>query len=227
MSMSAKIAILVDYSRIRYTTNYMINQKHIEAILHWLGSGAINIFGLPFAGKDEQTARLLDILGGIKLGGGDILRASMTPEVRTYLDAGKLIPSSLYVAMVLPYLSKPEFRGKPLLLSSVGRWYGEEDGVMQVLTDADHPLMAVIYLVVSREDAHVRLEASKDSSDRGERADDDKQILATRFQEFEEKTMPVINHYRELGLVIEIDATLSREQVQDAILEQLLARSVQ
>jgi adenylate kinase len=225
--MSAKTPILVDYARIRYTTGYMIDQKKIDTISDWLGSGTINVFGLPFAGKDEQTARLLDMIGGIKLGGGDILRASMTPEVKTYLDAGKLIPSELYVKMVLPYLSKPEFKGKALLLSSVGRWYGEEDGVMQVLADAHHPLMAVIYLVVSREDAHSRLEASKSSSDRGERADDDTQVLATRFQEFEEKTMPVINHYRELGLVIEIDATTSREEVQGAILEQLLARAVQ
>jgi adenylate kinase len=224
--MSAKLPILVEYVHVRYTTSYMINQKQIDTISRWLGSGTINIFGLPFAGKDEQTDRLLNVLGGTKLGGGDILRASMTPEVRSYLDAGKLIPSELYVKMVLPYLSKPEFTGKPLLLSSVGRWYGEEDGVMQVLTDANHPLMAVIYLVVSPEDAHIRLEASKGSSDRGERADDDKSVLATRFQEFKEKTLPVINHYRELGLVIEIDATASREAVRDVILEQLLARAL-
>ena len=199
----------------------MVDPKQISAISDWLGSGSINIFGLPFAGKDDQTGRLQELFGGQKLGGGDILRASLTPEIKSYLDAGKLIPSELYVEVVLPYLSQPELEGKPLLLSSVGRWYGEEDGVMEVLSEANHPLKAVIYLVVSRTDALKRLDKSKDIGDRGERNDDDERLLETRFEEFEQKTMPVIDHYRELGLLVEIDATKSREEVRDDILTQL------
>lgn len=199
----------------------MVNPKQISAISDWLGSGSINIFGLPFAGKDDQTGRLQELFDGQKLGGGDILRASLTPEIKSYLDAGKLIPSELYVEVVLPYLSQPELEGKPLLLSSVGRWYGEEDGVMEVLSEANHPLKAVIYLVVSRTDALKRLDKSKDIGDRGERNDDDERLLETRFEEFEQKTMPVIDHYRELGLLVEIDATKSREEVRDDILTQL------
>ncbi len=203
----------------------MTDPKQISAISDWIGTGSINIFGLPFAGKDDQTSKLEALFGGIKLGGGDILRSSMTPEVKSYLDEGKLIPSDLYVDMVLPYLTKSEFKGKPLLLSSVGRWYGEEDGVMEVLEESDHPLRAVIYLVVSREDALLRLQKSKDLGDRGDRNDDDEQLLKTRFEEFENKTMPVIDHYRKLGLLIEVDATKSREEVRDTILTELAKRA--
>lgn len=203
----------------------MVDQKQIATISDWLGTGSINIFGLPFAGKDDQTGRLVELFKGIKLGGGDILRASMTPEVKLYLDQGKLIPSELYVDMVLPYLTKPEFAERPLLLSSVGRWVGEEDGVMEVLEDSDHTLKAVIYLVVSRDDALIRLQASREIGDRGDRDDDDEHLLETRFEEFEAKTMPVIEHYRELGLLIEIDATNSREEVTTTILNQLFKRA--
>lgn len=205
----------------------MGDPKQIAAITDWLGSGSINIFGLPFAGKDDQTGRLQTLLGGVKLGGGDILRGSMTPEVKIYLDAGKLIPSETYVDMVLPYLSKPEFQNKSLLLSSVGRWSGEENGVMEVLNESNHPLKAIIYLIVSRDDARTRLHASKDLGDRGNRDDDDETLLLTRFEEFEQKTVPVIDHYRELGLLIEIDATKSREEVTTAILDQLALRVLQ
>lgn len=205
----------------------MGNEKQISTIKAWLGSGAINVFGLPFAGKDDQASKLLAILGGNQLGSGDIFRASMTPEVKLYLDAGKLIPSAVFVDMVLPYLRKPELKDKPLILSSVGRWYGEEDGVMEALKEANHPLKAVIYLVVSRHDARIRLHASKAIGDRGNRDDDDEKLLETRFEEFEQKTMPVIDHYRNLGLLVEIDATKSREDVRDAILEQLEKRARQ
>jgi adenylate kinase len=149
----------------------------------------------------------------------------MTPEVKSFLDAGKLIPSDLYVKMVLPYLSQPDLAGKPLLLSSVGRWYGEENGVMHVLDDAHHPLKAVIYLIISKENALERLHTSKAIGDRGERDDDDEALLLTRFKEFEEKTTPVIDHYRDLGLLIEIDASASREAVQEAILNQLFIKA--
>lgn len=203
----------------------MIDPKQISVISDWLGSGSINIFGLPFAGKDDQTGRLQDLFGGVKLGGGDILRASLTPEIQSYFDQGTLVPSELYVKVVLPYLSKPEFDGKPLLLSSVGRWHGEEEGVMQVLKEARHPLKAVIYLIVSREDALERLHASKDLGDRGARSDDDDTLLLTRFDEFEHKTMPVIDRYRKLGLLIEIDATQSRAEVQTSILTALAQRA--
>lgn len=203
----------------------MVDSSHIEIIKKWLGSGTINIFGLPFAGKDEQTSRLVKLFGGIQMGGGDILRGSMTPEVKPYLDAGELIPSDMYVNMVLPYLSQPELSSKPLFLSSVGRWSGEENGVMRVLTDAGHPLKAVIYLVVSKDDALTRLQTSKTIGDRGDRDDDDESLLETRFSEFEQKTIPVIDHYRELGFVIEIDATGSREDVQNTILNELYKRA--
>jgi adenylate kinase len=201
----------------------MIYPKQVSTILKWLGSGSINIFGLPFAGKDDQTSRLAKLFNGPKIGSGDIFRAGITPEIKSYFDEGMLMPSNLFVDMVLPYLSQPIFQGKPLLLSSVGRWYGEEDGVMQVLNDANHPLKAVIYLVISKEDALIRLEKSKDLGDRGERDDDDEKLLAIRFDEFEAKTKPVINHYRDLGLLIEVNASKSREEVQDDILKQLFA----
>ncbi|MDB5167139.1 MAG: hypothetical protein JWN26_284 [Candidatus Saccharibacteria bacterium] len=203
----------------------MVDPKQIATISDWLGSGSINIFGLPFAGKDDQTNRLAKLFNGPQIGSGDIFRAGITPEIKSYFDEGTLMPSSLFVKMVLPYLSQSSLQGKPLLLSSVGRWYGEEDGVMQVLEEASHPLKAVIYLVVSREDALERLHKSKDLKDRGDRDDDDEKLIETRFEEFEQKTTPVIDHYRQLGLLIEIDATKSREEVRDDIVKQLAERA--
>jgi len=203
----------------------MTDDSQILAISNWLDSGSINIFGLPFAGKDDQASRLEKLLGGARLGGGDILRSSMTPEIKSYLDRGKLIPSELYVEVVLPYLSQKELQGKPLILSSVGRWLGEEVGVMEALEEASHPLKAVIFLDVSPEDALKRLHHSKTLKDRGDRDDDDEKLLMTRFEEFENKTLPVIERYRELGLLIEIDATQSREAVRDSIIEKLAERA--
>jgi adenylate kinase len=205
----------------------MNDNQQIDKIKEWLGSGSINIFGRPFAGKDNQCARLQKILGGNILGGGDILRGSVIPESsKKALSAGKLVPSEDYVNIVLPFLSKPEFNDSPLILSSVGRWSGEEQGVVSSLEKSNHPLRAVVYLNISDEDSLSRWNLREICNDRQTRHDDTVEILQTRFKEFQEKTIPVIDYYRNSGLLIEIDGRKTREQVTsdivDAIYDKLI-----
>lgn len=192
---------------------------NLEKIKKWLGSGSINIFGRPFAGKDYQGRILADIFDGHLLGGGDILRNSNIPErSQECLRRGELIPSEDYVSIVLPYLRQQRFAGKPLILSSVGRWHGEEPGVIQAVEESGHPLKAVFYLSLTDEDVHKRWKELATINDRSDRHDDTEEILRTRFAEFNEKTIPVIDYYRENNLLIEIDGTKSKQEVTDEIL---------
>lgn len=203
----------------------MYELENIPLIKNWLGTGSVNIFGRPFAGKDYQGEILADLLGGNLLGGGDILRGSIIPErAKECLRTGKLIPSEDYVNIVLPYLSQSQLVGKPLILSSVGRWHGEEMGVITAVKESGHPLKTVIYLEISNEDAHTRWLKKEEINDRQDRRDDTEEIMITRFREFEEKTMPVIDFYRKLDLLIEIDGRGSREQVTASIINSICER---
>lgn len=180
----------------------------IADISKWLGSGSINIFGLPFAGKDTQGHLLAEEFGGTLLGGGEILRNSVIPpHVKEAIDAGRLAPTDEYIQIVLPYLSREEFAGKPLILSSVGRWHGEEDGVLQATEQSGHAMKAVVFLNITKELIYERWEMAQTTGDRGDRADDSREKLAVRLAEFQEKTVPVIDYYREKGLLIEVDAS--------------------
>ena len=195
----------------------------IEIITQWLGTGAINIFGLPFAGKDTHGHRLAELFGASIMGGGDILRNSVIPpHVKEIIDSGRLAPTDDYVRIVLPYLSREEFADRPLVLSSVGRWHGEEPGVIEAAAAANHPLKAVLFLSVSEAVAHERFVASREDETRGERADDAEHILATRFTEFRDKTLPVIESYREKGMLIEVDGNPPKDEVHQTILRGLL-----
>ncbi len=195
----------------------------IEIITQWLGTGAINIFGLPFAGKDTHGHRLAELFGASIMGGGDILRNSVIPpRVKEIIDSGRLAPTDDYVRIVLPYLSREEFAGRPLVLSSVGRWHGEEPGVIEAAAAANHPLKAVLFLSVSEAVAHERFVTSREDETRGERADDAEHILATRFAEFRDKTLPVIEFYREKGMLIEVDGNPPKDEVHQTILRGLL-----
>jgi len=193
-----------------------------ELIREWLSTGSINIFGKPFAGKDTQGKILADLLDGVVLSGGDILRNSTIPNhVQETMRSGKLVPTEEYINIVLPYLAQDHFAHQPLILSSVGRWHGEEAGVLQATEQAGHPVKAVIYLNLEDDTVRQRWHNLKDTNDRGDRHDDTLEVLEVRLQEYHEKTLPVIDYYRKKGLLIEIDGHQNPEIVHQTILTAL------
>lgn len=203
----------------------MDSQENISAIRAWLGTGAINIFGAPFAGKDTQGQRLAELLDAPLVGGGDILRNSVIPEhVKKIMHDGKLIPTEDYLRIVLPYLSQQQFEGRPLVLSSVGRWQGEEAGVVEALKQADHQLRAVVFLNLEERYVWRRWEESQGHNLRGKRHDDAADVLEVRLEEFNVKTLSVINFYRSLGLLVEIDGNQTPEEITQAMVEALAKR---
>ena len=204
----------------------LLAQKPLSTIKQWLDSGSINIFGLPFAGKDTHGATLSHLFDAPLLGGGDILRNSVIPpELKKDLDAGLLFPPDKYLEIVTPYLSKPEFQNRPLILSSVGRWIGEEEGILRATKASNHPIKAVIYLHLSEEVVYKRYEKSQEKGDRAGRADDARHILATRIEEFNTKTLPVIEIYRQRGLLIEVNSDAEKHEVIENILARLFLKA--
>jgi adenylate kinase len=200
----------------------------IQEIAAWLQTGSINLFGRPFAGKDTQGRILADLFDGVLLGGGDILRNSVIPErSRKAIRNGELIPTDDYIDIVLPYLSKEEFKDRPLILSSVGRWHGEEEGVIGATLSSQHEMKAVIYLDQSEEVSWERWrkdQEEKSKGDRGNRSDDVEEVLRRRFTEFDSKTLPVLEYYKNAtDLFITVQANQHGANVTADILEALKA----
>ncbi|HEV2403026.1 MAG TPA: nucleoside monophosphate kinase [Candidatus Saccharimonadales bacterium] len=198
-------------------------QEDVAFLRQWLGQGSVNVFGMPFAGKDTQCRKLAVFLKGEMLGGGEILRNSaLPPDAKKVIDEGQLSPSDVYVRVVLPFLSQEKFDDKPLILSSVGRWYGEEQSVMQATAAAGHPIRAAVLLTVPEEIARTR-HANLSADGRGARADDAVEFFNTRLSEFRTKTMPVIEFYRNKDMLIEVDGNQPATAVSETIIAKLLA----
>ncbi len=203
------------------------SSTQLSTISSWLGSGSINIFGLPFSGKDTHGRMLAEFFDAPLISGGEILRSiTMSEELRRNLDAGKLFPPDKFLETVTPYLARPEFENRPLILSSVGRWIGEEQGILKASAASSHPIKAAIYLHLAEDMVHTRFKASQENNDRGERADDAEHVLDTRIEEFNTKTQPVIDIYRKMGLLIEVNSDADRHEVLESILARLFVRAL-
>ena len=124
-------------------------EEKLESIKNWLGAGSINVFGLPMSGKDTVGVKLAERLGGKFLSSGLIVRAMEQATNQDLTGSGKLMPSNVFYEWVLPYFEKPELAEFPLVLSSIGRWAGEEDQVMSVAQASGHPIKAVVMLQLS------------------------------------------------------------------------------
>ncbi len=198
--------------------------KNIELIKEKLGTGSIDIFGLPLSGKDTVGLRLAEAIGGKMLSSGLILRAAEKEDKDLFseMSAGKLAATDKFREIVLPYLKRPDLAQFPLILSSVGRWEGEEYDVIEAAKEGGHPIKAVILLNISEAEAKKRWEVSQTLQDRGDRSDDKVAVvLDTRIKEFIEKTMPVIETYRKRDILLPIFADTDKETVYQRVVEAL------
>ena len=199
-----------------------LNEK-LEKIKSWLGTGSLNIFGLPMSGKDTVGMRLAEDLQAKFLSSGIIIRAYEAEQNEDMTGSGKLIPTNTFYDIILPYFSREELSNDSLVLSSVGRWSGEEDKIMEAAEAGGHKIKAVVMLDLTEEEVKNRFEAAKELNDRGERADDANiEVFETRLAEFREKTMPVLNHYDELKMLVKVTASGSRDEVYTNVIDRLI-----
>ena len=194
----------------------------ITEIKKWLGMGSINIFGYPMSGKDTQGVKLAEAIEGKLLSSGIIIRANEIEKHKKLTDQGNLIPTNIFYEWVLPYFGREDLKKYPLVLSSIGRWFGEEDTVLETAEKAGHPIKAAVLLNISEADVLDRFHKLQVLNDRGERQDDkDLGVFKTRLEEFRLKTMPVLEHYKELGMLVNVNGDQSREAVFTEMIDKL------
>ncbi len=201
-------------------------EEKINTIKQWLGTGSINIFGLPMSGKDTQGVKLAETLDAKFLSSGMIIRAMESETKQNLTSTGNLIPTNTFYEWVLPYFERRDLFHHPLILSSIGRWQGEENQVMSVAAGAGHEIKAAIILNISEADVEKRFKTAQTLQDRGERQDDkDLQVFRNRLHEFRTKTLPVIQHYQSLGLLIEVNGDQTRDAVFNEIINKLYLKA--
>ncbi|MDR2524358.1 MAG: nucleoside monophosphate kinase [Candidatus Nomurabacteria bacterium] len=208
----------------------MNKEAKIAGAKEWLGTGSINIFGLAFSGKDTVGKQLAELLGAEFLSSGDVVRAAREntsdSEIRLAAltsDSGVWTPTEEFKQLIVPYLYDEKLDGRALILSMVGRWIGEEEPVMAALEKGGHSTKAVVLLNVSEDEIWRRWELARDPDARNDgRADDsDEEKLRGRLDEYHDKTLPVIEIYRSLGLLVEIDGEQSRDAVMAEVIDKL------
>lgn len=181
------------------------------------------LIGPPGSGKGTQGERLAHRLAVEHIAAGDLLRAEVraqTPtgrQVAELLDRGDLVPDETVIELVLPKLVQAAQAGG-YLLDGFPRTVDQAVEARKLADQAGAAPDAVVYLDVSREELTRRI--LRRAEEQG-RTDDNERTVANRLHVFDEATRPLVDYYRERGLLHTIDAARDADTVTTAILDSL------
>ena len=173
------------------------------------------LLGPPGAGKGTQAAILSEKLNIPHISTGDLFRANIgegTPlgvEAKSYMDAGKLVPTDVTARMVEDRLSQDD-AANGFLLDGFPRTVEQAEILKDLLAKKDQVLDGVLNFQVSDDVVVERMLA------RG-RADDNEEIIRTRMSVYRDETMPLIDYYGEK--IIDITAEGTIEEINDSAMK--------
>ncbi len=210
------------------------------------------LLGPPGAGKGTQAKKVSEKLGLPHISSGDIFRENLKKQTELgrlaekYMQRGDLVPDDVTIGMIKDRLSRPDCE-QGALLDGFPRTPAQAAALDEMLADLGGQVAAVPYIKVPtdvlierltgrwtcRAQGHVFHQifnppqvAGKcdfDGSELYQRNDDKVETVTNRIQVYLNQTQPLIDYYRQKGLLLEING----DQPIDAVTQDLLVALAQ
>lgn len=181
----------------------------------------IVLFGKPGAGKGTQAEFLKEKYNLTHISTGDIFRynikneTALGLEAKSYINKGDLVPDSLTIKMLQDEVERhPETKG--FLFDGFPRTLAQAEALDAFLATKNWEVTATIALEADDEILVKRLLERGKTSGRPDDQDEDK--IRNRYQEYNEKTAPLMEYYNKqnkfypvngIGSIAEITERLS------------------
>lgn len=205
------------------------------------------LMGGPGAGKGTQAKRLEKALGLPQIATGDLFRENLKNVTelgrlaQSYMDAGELVPDEVTVAMVKERLSRQDAINGAIL-DGFPRTLSQADALAKLLADMGAAVNVVPYIHVKPELLLKRLAGrwtckvcghvyhilfspperpgicDLDGSELYQRDDDTEETQRRRIQVYFRQTAPLLDYYRDQGLLVEVDGDQSIEKLQEELI---------
>ncbi len=201
--------------------------------------------GPPGAGKGTQAEKITKKYSCIWLSTGDIFRAAVKAgteigkKAKEYMDAGGLVPDDIVCGVVKERIVQDDIKQNGFLLDGFPRTLGQAKTFKDMLKDSGIKLDVVLNLDVPDSELLDRLtgrrvcktcgktyhikynppeEDGKCDADGGElyqRDDDTEKVIKNRLNEFHSKTDPLVDFYKNEGLLKTVNGNQSPDKVSE------------
>ena len=196
------------------------------------------IMGLPGAGKGTQAAKIVEEFHVAHISTGDMFRAAMANQTemgvlaKSFIDKGELVPDDVTNGIVKERLAQDDIKEKGFLLDGFPRTIEQAHALDQILVDLGLELEGVINIEVDPSCLLERLSgriihretgetfhkvfnppADYKEEDYYQREDDKPETVKRRLDVNIAQGEPILAHYRELGLVSDIQGNQDIDDV--------------
>jgi adenylate kinase len=181
------------------------------------------LLGAPGSGKGTQAARLTGHLQVPHISTGNLLRAEVAAGSRLGLAAkevmarGELVSDEILLGMLEDRFSREDTRGG-FILDGYPRNLAQANALGELLARIGQPMDAAVQLEVPQELLVERIAGRAQAEGR---ADDTPESVRTRLKVYEEQTAPVVDYYRQRGLLSVVDGVGEVDDVFARIIEAL------
>lgn len=212
----------------------------------------IVLLGPPGAGKGTQAQIISQTLNLPHISSGDIFRENLKNQTELgklasgFMNRGELVPDDVTIAMIRDRLMRPDCKNGALLDgfprtpaqaqalgSMLAGFAGQVDAVPYISVPEDVLIERLTGRWTCRAQGHVYHEkfnppakpgiCDADGSELYQREDDKAETVKRRIRVYLEQTEPLIEYYRQLGLLIEVDGQKAIDEVTADLLAALPA----
>ena len=198
--------------------------------------------GPPGAGKGTQALGVSEKYAIPHISTGDILRneikngTALGLQAKSYMDAGKLVPDEVVIGIVAARLQQPDCKGG-FLFDGFPRTLAQAQALaertkIEMAVDIDVPDEVIVDRLSGRRVCkscggtyHVsNMKGSICQNCGGEliqRDDDAPETVQNRMRVYHEQTQPLIDYYRQQGVLVTVDGTQGIDEVFGAICAEL------
>ncbi len=207
----------------------------------------IVLFGPPGAGKGTQASLLSEKSGAGHISTGDALREAVANQTevglkaKSYMDKGELVPDEVVIAIAKDKLASTGDAG--YILDGFPRTVAQAEALDKALEELGKPLEAVVNLQVDDDELVRRLSGRRVCPNCGEpyhleskapkvegkcdvcgtdlvhRSDDQPEAIRNRLKVYSEKTSPVLGYYENRGILRNIPAVGSIQDIYGRIIQ--------
>ncbi len=210
------------------------------------------LLGPVGAGKGTQARRISSAYRIPHIASGDLLRShraqndELGQQARNYMDRGALVPDELVISMIVHRMRQPD-AGHGVLLDGFPRTLPQAQALDTELEEEGRKLRMALYLevpfavLVQRAAGRWTCRTCQatynyqvkpprrpgicdiDGGELYQREDDRVDVVSERIKVYLQDTVPVVEYYRERGILRDIDGTRDIDAVAREIEQQLEA----
>ena len=208
----------------------------------------IILMGLPGAGKGTQASEIVKKFPIPHISTGDMFRKAIKDETdlgkeaKSYMDRGELVPDEVTVGIVKERISEDDAK-KGFLLDGFPRTIDQAESLIQIMSELDREIDAVINIEVPEEELMNRLTGRRicekcgttyhlvfnppkvdgicdiDGGKLYQREDDNPETVSNRLSVNVKQSKPILEYYNNKGVLKNIDGSKDIDEVTKDVID--------